>query len=228
MDFAALDNPIWSSLTSGHESFAQSHGLARRYPAEVSLFAALAAATPDAFEDLAALVRNGESVALFTPEEIDVPGGWHVVRSRWLDQMICTQVTEAPSPALMLLGPADAPDMLALTAATEPGPFRPQTYRMGNYFGVRGSDGSLLAMAGQRFHLDGFTEISAVCTRPEFRGRGFARGLVSTLALDILAQKRVPFLHVNPENPARLVYESVGFRLRRSIRVTVVAKAAGE
>ena len=228
MNSAALDNPIWSALTSEHESFAQSRGLARRYPAEVSPFAALAVPTPAAFEDLAALVSREENVALFTADQIEVPPSWQVVRSRWLDQMICTQAQKVSHPALAVLGQADAQEMLALTVETEPGPFRPQTYRLGNYLGVRGNDGSLVAMAGQRLKLDRFTEISAVCTRPDFRGRGFARALVSTLALEVLSQKRVPFLHVNSENPARLLYESIGFRLCRSVRVTVVAKAGGE
>jgi GNAT superfamily N-acetyltransferase/uncharacterized protein YbdZ (MbtH family) len=222
MTDAALDNPIWSALTSRHQSMAQSRGLACRYPANVSPFAALAAPTPDAFGDLAALVGHEENVALFTSEVIEIPAGWQVVRSRWLDQMVCTEAPQLERLSLHRLGPADVPEMLALTAATEPGPFRPETYRMGSYLGVRGSDGTLLAMAGQRLQLDGFTEISAVCTRTEFRGRGLARGLVSMLASSILAENRVPFLHVNSENPARLLYEKVGFHLRRAIRLTVI------
>ena len=65
--------------------------------------------------------------------------------------------------------------MLALAAATEPGPFLPETIRMGRYFGTRSRDGRLMAMAGERLRLNGFTEISAVCTHPDFRGQGHAR-----------------------------------------------------
>ena len=52
--------------------------------------------------------------------------------------------------------------MLELTAATEPGPFLPQTIRMGSYFGIRASNGRLAAIAGERLKSTGFAEISAV------------------------------------------------------------------
>jgi hypothetical protein len=48
----ALDNPIWFALTTEHRLLAQSHGLARRYPADVSPLAALLHPTNDALADL--------------------------------------------------------------------------------------------------------------------------------------------------------------------------------
>ena len=65
--------------------------------------------------------------------------------------------------------------MLELTAATEPGPFLPQTIQMGRVLGIRSSDGRLAAMAGERLRSTEFAEISAVCTHPEFRGPHFPR-----------------------------------------------------
>jgi predicted GNAT family acetyltransferase len=62
--------------------------------------------------------------------------------------------------------------MLDLTAATEPDPFMSQTIHMGSYFGIRASDGRLVAMVGERLQSTAFAEISAMCTLPEFRGRG--------------------------------------------------------
>jgi predicted GNAT family acetyltransferase len=72
--------------------------------------------------------------------------------------------------------------MLELTAATEPGPFLPQPIQMGSYFEIRASDGRLVAMARARLQSNAFAEISAVCTLPEFRGRGYARALVMFIA----------------------------------------------
>jgi predicted GNAT family acetyltransferase len=112
--------------------------------------------------------------------------------------------------------------MLALAALTQPGPFLPETYRMGRYYGIRSSDGRLAAMAGERLRSDGFTELSAVCTHPEFQGRGYARALVSALASQALSEGAVPFLHVKTENGAKALYEKLGFSVRRSIRLTAI------
>ena len=38
--FESLDNPIWFALTTEHQTLARSHGLARRYPPDVSPLAA--------------------------------------------------------------------------------------------------------------------------------------------------------------------------------------------
>src|ERR1700693_4887433 len=123
----SLDNPIWFALTTEHRLLARSHGLARRYPPDVSPLVALLHPTNDAFADLQRLVSPGEQGALFTPSPLDVPGNWPGERSRWLGQMIC-EASLAPLPVVPLpLGTTDVPEMLDLTAATEPGPFLAQT-----------------------------------------------------------------------------------------------------
>ena len=128
-----------------------------------------------------------------------------------------------PPVAPLPLATTDVPEMLELAAATEPGPFLPQTIQMGNYFGIRASDGRLAAMAGERLQSTGFAEISAVCTHPEFRGRGYARDLVTFLGARILAAGKTPFLHVKSENGAKAVYQKIGFRLRAPIWLTVIS-----
>jgi ribosomal protein S18 acetylase RimI-like enzyme len=219
----SLDNPIWFALTTEHRPLARSHGLARRYPPDVSPLAALLHPTNDAFADLQRLVSPGEHVALFTASPPGVPGDWQVDRSRWIDQMICEASLARPPVAPLALGTADVTEMLELTAATEPGPFLPQTIQMGSYFGIRASDGRLVAMAGERLKSTGFAEISAVCTHPEFRGHGYARALVTFLAAEILAAGKTPFLHVKSENDAKVVYQKIGFRLRAAICLTVIS-----
>jgi ribosomal protein S18 acetylase RimI-like enzyme len=220
--FESLDNPIWSALTTEHRTLARSHGLARRYPPDVSPFAAMLHPTNEAFADLRDLVSPGEHVALFTAGPLDVPGDWQIERSRWIEQMICEASLVAPLVAPLPLGTTDVPEMLDLTAATEPGPFSPQTIQMGSYVGIRTADGRLVAMAGERLQSTEFVEISAVCTHPEFRGRGYARDLTTFLAAQILAAGKTPFLHVKSENGAKVVYEKIGFRLRAQIYLTVI------
>jgi ribosomal protein S18 acetylase RimI-like enzyme len=219
----SLDNPIWSALTTEHQHLARSHGLARRYPPDVSPFAAFLHPTEDAFADLQRLVSPGEHVAFFTAAPFDLPSSWQVERSRWIDQMISEATPDLPPVAPLPLGTTDVPEMLELTAATEPGPFLPQTIQMGSYFGIRASDGRLIAMAGERLQSTGFAEISAVCTLPEFRGRGYARALTTFVAAQILATGKIPFLHVKSENGAKVVYRKIGFRLRAEIWLTVLS-----
>jgi GNAT superfamily N-acetyltransferase len=220
--FESLDNPIWFALTTDHETLARSHGLARRYPPDVSPLAALLHPTNDAFADLRQLVSPDEHVALFTASPVDVPGDWQIERSRWIDQMICEASLVPPPVAPLPLSSTDVPEMLELTAATEPGPFSPQTIQMGSYFGIRAGDGRLVAMAGERLRSTAFAEISAVCTHPEFRGRGYAQALTTFLAAQIQAAGKIPFLHVKSENGAKVVYQKIGFRVRAAIYLTVI------
>jgi ribosomal protein S18 acetylase RimI-like enzyme len=219
----SLDNPIWFALTTQHRLLSRSHGLARRYPPDVSPLAALLHPTNDAFADLQRLVSPGEQVALFTAGPLDVPGDWQVDRSRWIDQMICEASLASPPVRPLPLRTTDVPEMLVLAAATEPGPFLPQTIQMGGYFGIRASDGRLVAMVGERLQSTAFAEISAVCTHPDFRGRGYARALVTFLAAQIRAAGKTPLLHVKSENGAKVVYQKIGFRLRAAIYLTVIS-----
>src|ERR1700733_3867427 len=221
--FEPLDNPIWFALTTEHRTLARSHGLARRYPPDVSPLVALLHPTNDGFADLQRLVSPDEHVALFTASPLDVPGDWQVDRSRWIDQMICEASVAPPPVAPLPLGTTDVPEMLELTAATEPGPFLPQTIQMGRYCGIRASDGRLAAMAGERLRSTEFAEISAVWPHPEFRSRGYARDLTTFLAAQILAAGKTPFLQVKSENGAKAVYKKIGFRLRAAIYLTVIS-----
>jgi ribosomal protein S18 acetylase RimI-like enzyme len=221
----ALDNPIWNALTSAHRPMARLNGLAARYPGDVSPLTGLGELTSQAFEDLKALVGPEEQVALFTTAPVDVPGDRQVVKARYIDQMVCTEPPPILGGTFITLGPADVSDMLALTALTEPGPFAARTHQMGHYVGVRSPDGRLAAMAGQRLGLDGYTEISAVCTDPDFQGRGYAKALVAYQAARILSEGKTAFLHVKTENGAKVVYEKLGFRVRRPIQYSVLARA---
>lgn len=226
MDEEPLDNAIWSALTSVHAPLAMRREGAAKYPADISPLAGMEAMVPEAFSDLAALTPHGEQVAFFTAKPVAVPRGWALIRERWMDQMVCEAPPAAVGQQFIELSPADDADMLALASATEPGPFLPNTPRMGRYIGLRDGQGRLVAMAGERLRLDRFTEVSAVCTAPEHCGRGYAAALVAVMARAIFAEGRTPFLHVKTENGARRVYERLGFRVRRAIRLTVVAPAS--
>lgn len=222
----SLNNSVWNALNTVHKPLALSHGLAARYPHDVSPLAGLQQPTAAAFADLTQLVSWGESIALFTTTPPEVPSDWTVQRSRWIDQMVCKQPPAAKQDDLLELREQDVPEMLALTAATEPGPFSAGTIRLGRYRGIRSQAGALLAMAGERLRLNGFTEVSAVCTTPEARGRGYGRVLVLAIASMVYADGMTPFLHVKTENGAKQLYEKLGFRVRCPIRLTLLTRAS--
>jgi len=137
-------------------------------------------------------------------------------------QLDGSNVHVAPDPDVVVLGSDDVPQMLDLVARTEPGPFRVRTIEMGTYLGFL-DEGRLVALAGERMHPDGWTEISAVCTDPRFRKRGLSTRLVRAVGYGIRARGEIPFLHARADNHTAIrLYESLGFTLRRRSVLTVV------
>jgi predicted GNAT family acetyltransferase len=142
--------------------------------------------------------------------------------------MIADGETPAPSEALkpIVLGSSDVPEMLHLAEQTQPGPFGPRTHELGQYIGVR-IDGALAAMAGERMRLDRAVEMSAVCVSPEHRGKGYAAFLVAWLVRKLRKEGATPFLHVFTDNVSAIaLYERLGFRTRKTLRLTVLARAS--
>ena len=221
---AQLDNPIYSALCGPHARFAQVHGLARRYRADVAPFLGLPSPpSPEAWRDAAALVAPGSYAAVgFIDAEL--PESWQAVTAFDLVQMVEQRVSGADCPEAIRLGVADVPEMLELVAQTDPGPFLTRTIELGDYLGIR-REGALVAMAGERFRLDGWTEISAVCTRPDHRGGGLASRLIGALIAGIQARSERAFLHVLSANTGAIrLYEELGFRVRQTATITVVTQ----
>jgi ribosomal protein S18 acetylase RimI-like enzyme len=223
-EFRALDNPIWHSLTTRHGRFGQGDGLARRFEPGIGPLAGMRVQSEEAYRALGDLLSPGEAAALFLESAPELPAGWRSVRHEPMDQMICGAAPEARDGGFRFqeLGAGDVPEMLELTALTEPGPFRPRTYDLGGFLGIR-EDGRLAAMAGQRLALPAFTEVSAVCTHPDSRGRGYGLALVGAVARAITARGEKPILHVLPTNTGAIrVYEAAGFTRRRTLHLAVV------
>lgn len=212
-----LDNPFWSSLRSRHHAIALCRGEAARYPAEFAPFLGVASAQADVSAAIASLVDPGESVYLLGVAPA-LPHGWVLEAFAPLAQMICpAPIAVIDGPEVIELTDAHRADVLALTALVYPHYFRPRTMELGRYFGIY-QDGRLAAMIGERLGMDAQQEISAVCTHPDFNGRGYARRLVALLSNDNLARGRLPFLHVSHQNHrAKQLYEQLGYRHRRDI-----------
>jgi predicted GNAT family acetyltransferase len=225
-----LDNVIWNALNTSQAHLGVGTGSARKFHKDVNLLAALSEPNDEAYDSLARLVEVDERAGLFLEADPKPSSNWKVVASIPLLQMLCENpVSVAPSEAVdhifSELGEADVPEMLALTKLTKPGPFVKRTREMGDYFGIR-KEGMLVAMAGERLRLPGFTEISAVCTHPEHLGQGYARQLVVPLLGRIQARGERAFLHVREDNTRAVdLYERLGFRTRVSLKYALLLKA---
>jgi predicted GNAT family acetyltransferase len=220
-----LDRPVWASLTTHHASLSEGNTLARRIARDVNLFASACDDTPAAVAALAALVQPGETVVLLQVPKIAIPPGLVEVKASQGVQMVATRrmMFEATSDMLTLTD-EDAPEMLELATLTEPGPFLPRTHTMGTFLGIR-IGGRLAAMAGERMRFPGYTEVSGVCTHPEFRGRGLARRLSAAIATGIQARGDQAFLHAWKTNHAAIsLYEGLGFKIRTEVNIAMLKR----
>ena len=195
-DATLLDNPVYAALSGPQARFAQVRGRVRRYPPDVSPFMGMPdSPSADDWRDAASLVTPGTYAGMLQTGA-EMPDDWTVARSFNVAQMVAEPTSGADWAQAVALGAEDVPEMIELVAQTEPGPFLKRTVELGDYLGVR-DDGTLVAMAGERLRLEGWTEISAVCTLPSHRGRGLASSLMVALM--------------------------AGFRVRRTATIGVVA-----
>ncbi|MFJ4655791.1 GNAT family N-acetyltransferase [Nocardia sp. NPDC088792] len=217
-----LDDPIRTSLRGAHRRFAGWVGRVGRYDPEVAEFVGHPPELDDQdWTDLATLLGPGGGTALRGFGHVP-PSGWVVRGAFGSVQMDGSALRVAPDPDLDVLTAADVPEILELIARTEPGPYAPRTIEMGTYLGIR-IDGRLVAMAGERMHPPGWTEISAVCTDPEFRGKGLASRLIRAVGAGIRARGETPFLHARADNVTAIsLYETLGFTLRKRSMLTLV------
>jgi ribosomal protein S18 acetylase RimI-like enzyme len=239
-----LDNPVWHALKGPQRILGRTTELAGRFDEDVSPFGALAdeVEADAAWRDLAQLLGPKGTVEL-AGDLPDRPRDWSVTallegvqivgdgvqgtpsenghQRRGTTVASATQMvpeahalgTIAPSP--VRLGPADVPEMLALVALAQPGPFEQRTIECGVYLGIR-IDGRLVAMAGERVRPPGYSEISGVATHPDYRRLGLARQVVQEVADVVIERGDTPFMHVLRQNTVALqLYESLGFTTRR-------------
>ena len=68
--------------------------------------------------------------------------------------------------------------------------------------------------------------MSGVCTHPDYRGRGYAAGLMQHVAGAMRARGETPFLHAYADNTGAIaLYETLGYRISRRLLVTVLDAA---
>jgi ribosomal protein S18 acetylase RimI-like enzyme len=215
-----LDNVVWHSLNTRHAALAESFDEARRFIPGISTIAGFREPTERGYASLAKLCEAGHVVNLALNEPLEhAPRGWSFVRGTPMPQMVYEKVGRDLAECrngleILELGAAHAAEMMELTELTKPGPFARRTHELGTYLGIR-FDGKLIAMAGERLKVPGYTEVSAICTHPEHIGRGYARVLTTEIMRRILDRGETPFLHVRQDNRRAIeLYERLGFRCR--------------
>jgi ribosomal protein S18 acetylase RimI-like enzyme len=224
-----LDNSVWKALSTRQSGLAESFGEARRFVPEISTLGAFVEPTDQGYDSLATLLAPGEIVNLALEAPYQPRPGWSFVFGGPMLQMVhqgngAGGERLADGKSIIELGAADAAEMMELTTLTKPGPFAQRTHELGTYLGIR-QDGKLIAMAGERLKIPGFTEVSAVCTHPEHAGKGYARILMAEIMRRIRDRGETPFLHVRESNGhAIALYEKLGFTKRVQLQHVVLCK----
>lgn len=220
-----LDRPILAALTTSHAHFARSGGGAWRYDPLISPFAAVENDDPATLQSLADLVTPGETIVMVRTAPIVVPAEFEVITEARVVQMVATKDLSADADGrLVPLSEANDEGAHALATLTKPGPFARNTMRMGKFWGVF-EEGRLVAMAGERLRQPGWAEMSAVCVHPDHRGKGLARVLSTRVTADMQERGEQPYLHCYETNQGAVtLYESLGYRVRTGLNVTVARK----
>jgi ribosomal protein S18 acetylase RimI-like enzyme len=221
-----LDNPAWNALITSNKAFSEGNDTAKYFPKEVSPFVATAEISVENFNLLNNTIPFESYFIFIAPHDIVIPEQWTIVQYLKCLQM----VFEGDLPAgiledgLVQLTEQHVPQMLELTQLTNPGPFINRTIEFGHYQGIFDGD-KLVAMAGQRLNPAPYAEISAVCTHPDYLGRGYAGKLLMNQVKRIKAASEIPFLHVKAENERAIkVYEKLGFVTRKEMSFYVLKK----
>ena len=228
MSSQVLDRPAWSALNGRQAEFAIWQGCAVRFARGIGMFVSAPAFDERALTDISRLIADTGPVVIIEPEAPPPIPGSVIATQGALWQMVAERPIAPPTADLGVqpLGDADSEEMVALAKLTEPGPFHHATHRLGRFIGIR-QEGRLAAMAGERMRPDGHIEVSAVCTHPDFRGRGYGAALTALVASRIQAEGQSAFLHVYSTNRNAIsVYEALGFRLRKEMVVTFLTPPA--
>lgn len=221
-----LDNPIWNALISGNKNLSQGNEHVKYFSEDVAPFVGMFELSSDEFKHLYDIISLERRMVIIVSKELVIPKQWALIEHIKALQMIQTYSTPpyTASAKLIPLQKKDVPQMIALTAMTHPGPFLKRTIEFGNYEGIF-NKGELISMAGQRFHANQYVEISAVCTHPDYHGKGYAGQIIQSQIRRIKSSTGIPFLHVREDNMQAIrLYKSLGFEVRKLMNIYAIQK----
>ena len=215
-----LDNPAWYALNSHHHEFALGNEVVKRYRPEIAPFVSCKPGHEGEFDQLNQWLSEGE-IFYFIGDASSFPGSWRVEKELECVQMTCEQPIPAKeySSEIHPLTSGESKQLYDLIQLVQPGYYIEQTRLLGRYFGIY-VDQQLVAVAGERLRFDGYTEVSGICTHPDFTGRQFGHQLTTHVTnLNLTAGNKV-FLHALRSNTRAIrLYEHLGFTLRRNMPI---------
>ena len=224
-----LDNPIWNAMISGNRHLANGNGYAKFFPDDVGPFAGLKKFDEQSFRQLHNMLPENRVAVIFSATHLEIPDYWEIKDSIKALQMIFTGGPESLlnyNEDILMLNKEHVPQMISLTKLTHPGPFVKRTIEFGNYFGIFKKH-NLIAMAGQRLQPGRYIEISAVCTHPDYAGKGYGKALINKQVQKIISENNIPILHVRTDNEhAVSLYKRLGFTTRHEMHINVIKKLA--
>ena len=214
-----LYNPVYNALLSGDAHLSLGTDTVKYFDEEVSPFAGFHHQYEKGFEELYNLLPPGRKILYANSQQINEPRDWKIlVEIKGLQFLFTEKTIECKQHfELIPLTENNVDEMVELATLTKPGPFGTRTIEFGHYHGIF-EKGKLVAMTGQRLHVNNYTELSAVCTHPDHLGKGYAAALMQHQLQLILSHDQIPFLHVRADNSRAIaLYERLGFKVNREM-----------
>jgi len=214
-----LHNPVYHALLSGDRHLSFGNEQVKYFDEQVSPFAGFDPEYKNGFAELYEMLPSGRKILYAIPSIITQPAGWQVQHEIKGLQFVYESNSKMKTqfPDVKPLSEIHVEQMVQLAKLTRPGPFGIRTIDFGSYFGIFDNE-KLVAMTGQRLHVEHYTEISAVCTHPDYTGKGYAYTLLQHQLQLILQQDQQPFLHVREDNQRAIaLYQRLGFTISRTM-----------
>lgn len=212
----ALDNPVWNALTDTHFNECIDYGNVKFYQNDYAPFGAFInnEDTSLAIEKYSKTNKDffmvGNKPKM--PATLKPP-----IRYVGLQMIIYNKIDYPITETIIELNETHYEDLMSLIKIAFPDFFRKKTNTLGRYYGIYKNE-KLVAVTGERMQINGFTEISAVATHPDFLGNGYAKQLITHASNKIFKDNKTPVLHVDEKNLGPInLYKKLGFITRRKL-----------
>ena len=228
MNIEQLDNPVWFSLSHHEARFNAGNDQIKYFQKDVAPFLATKHWDDADLDRMKEILPAERKFYVLINRKIDPSIVFDIHYTTPIYQMVCHnfQPFSLQDVSVIPLGRHDVEGMIDLTTRTKPGPFLQRTLEFGPYISIK-QDFQIASMSGERMHLEGMTEVSAVCTEPEHLGKGYASHLMSIICRQIIERGETPFLHVRADNERAIkTYERLGFSIRAEMFFAIIQKKA--
>ena len=220
-----LDNCVWAALHGPHSKYADKTDHACVYKPEYYRFAAVSEYTEKAYKELASIVNSGRTIAIAGTGQTVNYQEWTHIASPKVHLMILEEPIKPPDLPYEKLTPTDTKDTIALSkTSNHTEELNLHKYMIGDFYGIKNS-GRIVSIAGERMQLDEYSEVSGVCTHPDYRRRGYGGGLTLHKCSMIHDRGKTPFLGVLDDNSnAVQLYKKLGFIIHTTVHLDMLQR----